>query len=109
MMIQRNRRVAIYTRVSTDGQTCANQEDKLRAVAKPEAVCRPREHKVELTPNRVLAQRVEPRSLIPPLGATDPAIGVNLDDGAALQDLIGFLSEIRLNGRYGSWLCENEI
>jgi DNA invertase Pin-like site-specific DNA recombinase len=29
----RNRRVAIYTRVSTDGQTCANQERKLRAVA----------------------------------------------------------------------------
>jgi DNA invertase Pin-like site-specific DNA recombinase len=33
MMIRRNRRVAIYTRVSTDGQTCANQENELRAVA----------------------------------------------------------------------------
>jgi DNA invertase Pin-like site-specific DNA recombinase len=33
MMIHRNRRVAIYTRVSTDGQTCANQERELRAVA----------------------------------------------------------------------------
>jgi Resolvase, N terminal domain len=32
-MIKRNRRVAIYTRVSTDGQTCANQENELRAVA----------------------------------------------------------------------------
>jgi DNA invertase Pin-like site-specific DNA recombinase len=33
MMIQRDRRVAIYTRVSTDGQTCTNQENELRAVA----------------------------------------------------------------------------
>jgi DNA invertase Pin-like site-specific DNA recombinase len=32
-MIRRNRRVAIYTRVSTDGQTCSNQEAELRAVA----------------------------------------------------------------------------
>jgi DNA invertase Pin-like site-specific DNA recombinase len=32
-MIRRNRRVAIYTRVSTDGQTCANQETELRDVA----------------------------------------------------------------------------
>jgi DNA invertase Pin-like site-specific DNA recombinase len=33
MMMRRNCRVAIYTRVSTDGQTCANQENELRAVA----------------------------------------------------------------------------
>jgi DNA invertase Pin-like site-specific DNA recombinase len=32
-MIRRNRRVAIYTRVSTDGQSCSNQETELRAVA----------------------------------------------------------------------------
>src|SRR6266436_3811686 len=32
-MIEANRRVAIYTRVSTDGQTCASQERELRAVA----------------------------------------------------------------------------
>jgi DNA invertase Pin-like site-specific DNA recombinase len=32
-MIRRNRRVAIYTRVSTDGQTCSNQEAELRDVA----------------------------------------------------------------------------
>jgi DNA invertase Pin-like site-specific DNA recombinase len=32
-MIRRHRRVAIYVRVSTDGQTCANQERELRAVA----------------------------------------------------------------------------
>jgi DNA invertase Pin-like site-specific DNA recombinase len=32
-MIEANRRVAIYTRVSTDGQTCANQEREFRAVA----------------------------------------------------------------------------
>jgi DNA invertase Pin-like site-specific DNA recombinase len=44
MMIQRHRRVAIYTRVSTDGQTCANQENELRAVAERKgcaAWCRP--------------------------------------------------------------------
>ena len=33
MMIKKSHRVAIYTRVSTDGQTCANQERELRAVA----------------------------------------------------------------------------
>lgn len=32
-MTRRNRRVAAYTRVSTDGQSCANQERELRAVA----------------------------------------------------------------------------
>ena len=33
MMIKKSHRVALYLRVSTDGQTTANQEQELRAVA----------------------------------------------------------------------------
>src|SRR5258708_3724133 len=48
------------------------------------AIDRPRQHNVELAPHSVLAQRVEPGSLVPALGAADTAISVNLDDGTAL-------------------------
>jgi hypothetical protein len=40
------------------------------------AVNRPRQHNIELTPHRVVAQRVEARPLVPALSAADTAIGV---------------------------------
>jgi DNA invertase Pin-like site-specific DNA recombinase len=101
-MIRRNRRVAIYTRVSTDGQTCANQERELRAVA---------EHKdceiIQVYTDRGISG-AKGRDGRPAFDALckdavrrefDIVMAWSVDRlGRSLQDLIAFLNEIHAAG-----------
>jgi DNA invertase Pin-like site-specific DNA recombinase len=102
MMIQRNRRVTIYTRVSTDGQTCANQENELRTVAEAKGC----------TVVRVFTDKgisgAKGRDKRPGFDALckaavrrefDVVMAWSVDRlGRSLQDLVGFLSEIHAAG-----------
>jgi len=102
MMIQRNRRVAIYTRLSTDGQTYANQENELRAVAERKGCT-----VVKVYTDRGISG-AKGRDKRPGLDALcrdavlrefDVVLAWSVDRvGRSLQDLIGFLSEIRAAG-----------
>jgi DNA invertase Pin-like site-specific DNA recombinase len=102
MMIRRNKRIAIYTRVSTDGQTCANQETELRAVAE----------RKDCTVVKVYQDRgisgAKGRDGRPQFDALckdavrrefDVVMAWSVDRlGRSLQDLIAFLSEIHAAG-----------
>jgi DNA invertase Pin-like site-specific DNA recombinase len=102
MMIQRNRRVAIYTRVSTDGQTCANQELELRAVAERKGCT-----VVKVYTDRGISG-AKGRDKRPAFDALckdatrrefDVVLAWSVDRlGRSLQDLVGFLSEIHTAG-----------
>jgi DNA invertase Pin-like site-specific DNA recombinase len=102
MMIKRNRRVAIYTRVSTDGQTCANQENELRAVAERKGCT-----VVKIYTDRGISG-AKGRDKRPGFDALckdavrrefDVVLAWSVDRlGRSLQDLVGFLSEIDAAG-----------
>jgi Resolvase, N terminal domain len=102
MMIQRNRRVAIYTRVSTDGQTCANQENELRAVAERKGCT-----VVKVYTDRGISG-AKGRDKRPGFDALckdvvrrefDVVLAWSVDRlGRSLQDLVSFLSEIHAAG-----------
>ena len=102
MMIQRNRRVAIYTRVSTDGQTCANQENELREVAERKGCT-----VVKIYTDRGISG-AKGRDKRPGFDALckdavrrefDVVLAWSVDRlGRSLQDLIAFLSEIHAAG-----------
>src|SRR6266481_7130530 len=102
MMIQRNRRVAIYTRVSTDGQTCANQENELHAVAERKGCT-----VVKVYTDRGISG-AKGRDKRPAFDALcrdavrrefDVVMAWSVDRlGRSLQDLIAFLNEIHAAG-----------
>src|SRR5215469_13475195 len=102
MMIQRNRRIAIYTRVSTDGQTCANQENELRAVAERKGCT-----VVKVYTDKGISG-AKGRDKRPGFDALckaavrrefDVVMAWSVDRlGRSLQDLISFLSEIHAAG-----------
>jgi DNA invertase Pin-like site-specific DNA recombinase len=89
-MIKRNRRVAVYTRVSTDGQTCANQENELRAVAERKGCT-----VVKVYTDRGISG-AKGRDKRPGFDALcKDAVRREFD---VVQDLVGFLSEIHAAG-----------
>jgi DNA invertase Pin-like site-specific DNA recombinase len=92
----------IYTRVSTDGQTCANQENELRAVAERRGCTA-----VKVYTDRGVSG-AKGRDKRPGFDALckdavrrefDVVLAWSVDRlGRSLQDLIGFLSEIHASG-----------
>ncbi len=102
MMIRRNRRVAIYTRVSTDGQTCANQERELRAVAERkecEIVRVYTDRGISGAKGRDGRPQVDELCKAAIRREFDVVMAWSVDRlGRSLQDLIAFLNEIHAAG-----------
>jgi DNA invertase Pin-like site-specific DNA recombinase len=102
MMIHRNRRLAIYTRVSTDGQTCANQERELRAVAKLkecEIVQVYTDHGISGAKGRDRRPAFDALCKDAVRREFDVVMAWSVDRlGRSLQDLISFLNEIHAAG-----------
>ena len=102
MMINKSHRVALYLRVSTDGQTCANQERELRAVAERKGC-----EFVQVYTDRGIsgAKGRDGRPAFDTLCKDavrrefDIVMAWSVDRlGRSLQDLIAFLSEIHAAG-----------
>lgn len=92
------RRVALYTRVSTDNQTTANQERELRAVADRmgyEIVKVYRDHGISGAKGRDLRPAFDALCKDAARRQFDMVMAWSVDRlGRSLQDLVGFLSEL---------------
>jgi DNA invertase Pin-like site-specific DNA recombinase len=101
-MIRRHRRVAIYVRVSTDGQTCANQERELRAVAETkdcEIVKVYQDHGISGAKGRDKRPQFDALCRDAIRREFDVVMAWSVDRlGRSLQDLIAFLGEIHAAG-----------
>src|SRR5258708_7938420 len=102
MMIKKSHRVAIYTRVSTDGQTCPNQERELRAVAKLkdcEIVQVYTDHGISGAKGRDQRPAFDALCKDAVRREFDVVMAWSVDRlGRSLQDLIAFLNEIHAVG-----------
>src|SRR5258708_13865291 len=102
MMIKASHRVALYLRVSTDGQTTANQEQELRAVAERKGceivrVCR--DHGISGAKGRDKRPQFAEMHRDTARREFDVIMAWSVDRlGRSLQDLITFLGEIHAAG-----------
>jgi DNA invertase Pin-like site-specific DNA recombinase len=102
MMINKSHRVALYLRVSTDGQTTANQEQELRAVAEHrgcEIVRAYRDHGVSGAKGRDSRPQFDALCKDAVRRQFDPIMAWSVDRlGRSLTDLVAFLGEIHAAG-----------
>ncbi len=101
-MIKPTHRVALYLRVSTDGQTTANQEQELRAVAERkgcEIVGVYRDHGISGAKGRDKRPQFDAMHRTAARREFDIIMAWSVDRlGRSLKDLIDFLSEIHAAG-----------
>jgi DNA invertase Pin-like site-specific DNA recombinase len=101
-MIKKSHRVALYLRVSTDGQTTANQEQELRAVAERkgcEIVRVYRDHGISGAKGRDKRPQFDAMHRDAARREFDVIMAWSVDRlGRSLQDLITFLGEIHAAG-----------
>ena len=101
-MIKKSHRVALYLRVSTDGQTTANQEQELRAVAERkgcEIVQVYRDHGISGAKGRDKRPQFDAMHRDAARRELDVIMAWSVDRlGRSLQDLIAFLNEIHAAG-----------
>jgi DNA invertase Pin-like site-specific DNA recombinase len=101
-MIKASHRVALYLRVSTDGQTTANQEQELRAVAERkgcEIVRVYRDHGISGAKGRDQRPQFDAMHRDATRREFDVIMAWSVDRlGRSLQDLIAFLGEIHAAG-----------
>ncbi len=102
MMIKASHRVALYLRVSTDGQTTANQEQELRSVAERkgcEIVRVYRDHGISGAKGRDQRPQFDAMHRDAARRLFDVIMAWSVDRlGRSLQDLIAFLGEIHAAG-----------
>ena len=102
MMINKSHRVALYLRVSTDGQTTANQEQELRTVAERkgcEIVRVYRDHGISGAKGRDKRPQFDAMHRDAARREFDVIMAWSVDRlGRSLQDLISFLGEIHAAG-----------
>jgi DNA invertase Pin-like site-specific DNA recombinase len=102
MMINKSHRVALYLRVSTDGQTTANQEQELRTVAERkgcEIVRVYRDHGISGAKGRDQRPKFDAMHRDASRREFDVIMAWSVDRlGRSLQDLIAFLGEIHAAG-----------
>ena len=102
MMIKKSHRVALYLRVSTDGQTTANQEQELRAVADRKGCTNVKVHKdhgISGAKGRDKRPQFDAMHRDAARREFDVIMTWSVDRlGRSLQDLIAFLSEIHAAG-----------
>jgi DNA invertase Pin-like site-specific DNA recombinase len=101
-MIKATHRVALYLRASTDGQTTANQEQELRAVAERkgcEIVAVYRDHGISGAKGRDKRPQFDAMHRAAARREFDIIMAWSVDRlGRSLKDLIDFLSEIHAAG-----------